>query len=107
MYAVIELKWHQYIVREGDTITVDKLDLAEGEKLTVDKILLAFDEKAEKVIVGNPYIAKANVECVVKANQKGEKVRIIKFRRKNRYQRTMWFRAHQSLLDIKKISLNG
>ena len=107
MYAVVELKWHQYIVQEGDTITVDNVDLDEGAKLTIDTVLLAFDDKGEKVIVGTPYIAKAKVECVVSKNQKGEKIRIIKFKRKNRYQRTIGFRPHQSLLDIKKIEING
>jgi len=107
MYAVVELKGHQYIVQEGDTITVDNVDLAEGEKLTIDTVLLAFDDKADKVVVGTPYIAKAKVECVVNKNQKGEKTRIIKFKRKNRYQRTIGFRPHQSLLDIKKIEING
>ena len=107
MYAVVELKWHQYIVQEGDTITVDNVDLDEGAKLTIDTVLLAFDEKWDKVIVGTPYIAKAKVECVVNKNQKGEKIRIIKFKRKNRYQRTIGFRPYQSLLDIKKIDING
>ena len=107
MYAVVELKGHQYIVQEGDTITVDNVDLDEGEKMTIDTVLLAFDDKGEKVIVGTPYLAKAKVECVVAKNQKGDKIRIIKFKRKNRYQRTIGFRAHQSLLDIKKIEING
>ncbi len=107
MYAVVEIKGHQYIVHEGDTITVDKMNLAEGEKITIDTVLLAFDEKAEKVIIGTPYIAKAKVECVINKNQKGDKIRIIKFKRKNRYQRTIGFRPHQSLLDIKKITING
>jgi large subunit ribosomal protein L21 len=107
MYAVVELKGHQYIVQEGDIITVDNVDLAEGEKMTIDNVLLAFNDKADKVIVGAPYIAKAKVECVVSKNQKGDKVRVIKFKRKNRYQRTIGFRAHQSLLEIKKIDING
>ena len=107
MYAVVELKGHQYIVQEGDTITVDNVDLDEGEKMTSDTVLLAFDDKGDKVIVGAPYIAKAKVECVVSKNQKGDKIRVIKFKRKNRYQRTIGFRAHQSLLDIKKIEING
>jgi len=107
MYAVVELKGHQYIVQEGDIITVDNVDLAEGEKMIIDNVLLAFDDKADKVIVGAPYIAKAKVECVVSKNQKGDKMRIIKFKRKNRYQRTIGFRAHQSLLEIKKIDING
>jgi large subunit ribosomal protein L21 len=107
MYAVVELKWHQYIIQEGDTITVDNVDLDEWSKMTIDTVLLAFDDKGEKVIVWTPYIAKAKVECVVSKNQKGDKLRIIKFKRKNRYQRTIGFRPHQSLLDIKKIDING
>ena len=107
MYAVVELKGHQYIVQEGDTITVDNVDLDEGEKMTIDTVLLAFDDKGDKVIVGAPYIAKAKVECVVSKNQKGDKIRVIKFKRKNRYQRTIGFRPYQSLLDIKKIEING
>jgi len=62
MYAVVELKGHQYIVQEGDIITVDSLDLDEGAKMTIDNVLLAFDDKGDKVIVGTPYIAKAKVE---------------------------------------------
>lgn len=107
MFAVVELKGHQYIVQEGDIITVDNVDLDEGAKMTIDTVLLAFDDKGEKVVVGAPYIAKAKVECVVSKNQKGEKIRVIKFKRKNRYQRTIGFRPHQSLLDIKKIEING
>jgi large subunit ribosomal protein L21 len=75
--------------------------------MTIDTVLLTFDDKGDKVVVGTPYVAKAKVECVVAKNQKGEKVRIIKFKRKNRYQRTIGFRQSQSLLDIKKIDING
>ena len=107
MYAVVELKWHQYIVQEGDTITVDNVNLDEGSKMTIDTVLLTFDEKGEKVVVGTPHVAKAKVECLVDKNQKWDKMRIIKFKNKNRYQRTIGFRAHQSLLQIKKIIIDG
>lgn len=107
MYAVVELKWHQYIVQEGDIITVDSVDLPEWETLVIDNVLLAFDEKAEKVIVGKPNIANAKVECTIDKNQKWDKIRVIKFKNKNRYTRTIGFRPHQSLLNIKKIIING
>lgn len=107
MYAVIELKGHQYIVQEGNTITVDNVDLEEGAKLVVDTVLLTFDEAGTKVHLGTPYLAKAKVECVVAKNQKWDKIRVIKFKKKNRYQRTIGFRPHQSLLEIKKIDING
>lgn len=107
MYAVVEIKGHQYIVQEGDIIVVDNVDLDEGSKMTIDTVLLAFDDKGEKVVVGAPYIANAKVECIVNKNQKGEKIKVIKFKRKNRYQRTMWFRPYESFLEIKKIDING
>ena len=75
--------------------------------MSIDTVLLAFDEKGDKVLVGTPHIDKAKVECIVDKNQKGDKIRVIKFKRKNRYQRTIWFRPHQSLLTIKKIDIHG
>lgn len=106
MYAVIEYKGHQFIAKEWDILTVDLVDATEGGKVTLDKIVLAFDEKAEKVLVGNPYV-KGHVDAEIQKHQQGEKVRIIKFKRKNRYQRTLWFRAQQSILLIKKIQIDG
>ncbi len=107
MYAVIELQGHQYIIREWDTITVDKLTWNEGDKITVDKVLLAFDDKGEQVMLGRPYIDKASVECTIDSHTKWEKIKVIKFKRKNRYQRTIWFRPHLSVLHINKISVHG
>jgi len=44
MFAVIELQGHQYIVREGDTIVVDKLELEDTASYTADKVLLIAEE---------------------------------------------------------------
>jgi ribosomal protein L21 len=46
MYAVIDLQGHQYIVKKGDEIVVDKIEPTSGKKKVVaDKVLLAFDEE--------------------------------------------------------------
>lgn len=104
MYAVIGLNWHQYIVTEGDSITVDSLDVEEWKKLEIKEVLSIFDEKGESVTVGAPYLTKASVVCDVVAHQKGDKIRITKFKRKNRYERTIGFRPQQTVLHIKKIN---
>lgn len=105
MYAVVEYKWHQHIVKEWDEIVVDLVDEVEGGKVALDKILLAFDEKGEKVLIGKPYV-KWHVDVEVQKHKQWDKVRIIKFRRKNRYQRTLWFRAQQTILLIKKVQID-
>lgn len=104
MYAVIGLNWHQYIVTEGDSIVVDSLDVEEGKNIEVKEVLSVFDEKGENVKVGAPYLAKASVMCDVVAHQQGEKIRVTKFKRKNRYERNIGFRAQQTVLHIKKIN---
>lgn len=104
MYAVIGLNGHQYIVTEGDSIVVDSLDIETWKELEVKEVLSVFDEKWETVKIGTPYLEKASVVCKVDAHQQGEKLRITKFKRKNRYQRTIWFRAKQTVLTIKKIN---
>lgn len=103
MYAVISLKGHQYIVAEGDQIVVDSLGQETGE-ITIKEVLSVFDAEAKNVVVGKPFIKDASVVCDIVASQQGEKMRVTKFIRKNRYQRTIGFRAQQTVLNIKKIT---
>ena len=53
MYAIIETGGKQLKVEVGDTIFVEKLDVAEGETVVLDKVLFIGD-KTNKI--GNPYI---------------------------------------------------
>ncbi|MDR2541064.1 MAG: 50S ribosomal protein L21 [Candidatus Peribacteria bacterium] len=104
MYAVISLQGHQYIVNEGLELTVDNLSLAEGKSLTVDTVLAIFDEKGETVKVGKPYVDGAKVEATIGTTAKGEKVSVVKFKRKNRYFRSHGFRPTETVLTINKIT---
>jgi large subunit ribosomal protein L21 len=103
MYAVISLQGHQYIVSEGTALVVDNLSLEEGKKLIVDSVLAVFDEQGETVKVGTPFVEGAKVEATVGTTQKGEKVHVIKFKRKNRYFRNRGFRPTETVLTINKI----
>jgi len=103
MYAVVDLQWHQYIVSEKDEIVVDNVDIAQWWSLVADKVLAIFDEKGDSVKVWKPYVDWASVEFNVGETQKGEKVNILKFKRKTRYARLRGFRPLQTVLTVKKI----
>lgn len=103
MYAVISLQGHQYIVSEGTELVVDNLSLEEGKKMTIDSVLAVFDEKGESVKVGTPFVEGAKVEATVGTTQKGEKIQVIKFKRKNRYFRNKGFRPIETVLTINKV----
>ena len=106
MFAVVQFKGHQYIAKEGDTLIVDLVQWEVGSDVVLDKVLLAFDETGKDVLIGTPYL-KGEVVAEIVKHQQGEKLRIIKFKRKNRYQRTLGFRPQQTVLTIKKVQVNG
>ena len=101
MYAVVELQGHQYIVSEWAEIIVDNLGVNQSEKFVANKVLAIFDEAGNDVKVGKPVVDGASE---VGATQKGEKVSVLKFKRKTRYARLKGFRPLQTTLVAKKIS---
>lgn len=106
MYAVVSLKGHQYIVSEGARIVVDSLGMEDGAELKVTEVLASFDEKGQSVSLGMPYVSGAHVLFTVINSQKGDKIRVVKFKRKNRYERNQGFRPHQTVLEVKKLQIH-
>lgn len=107
MYAVVELQWHQYIVKKWDKIIVDKMDGEVWTKVNVDTVLSVFDEKGESVSVWAPYLEKAKVVVELLETKKWKKINVLKFKRKNRYERNFGFRPQETTLEVKKIDFNG
>lgn len=103
MYAVIALQWHQYIVSKGAQIIVDQLDLEEGSTLTPD-VLAIFSEDGSTIDFGTPTLA-AKVVCEVVSHQRGDKIRVLKFKRKTRYERNFGHRSYQTTLTVSSIDV--
>ncbi len=104
MYAVVELQWHQYIVTQDNELVVDSLDLDIGKVFDVD-VLALFNEDGSKISLGFPVVDWVTVSFEVVSHQRGEKIRVLKFKRKNRYERNFWHRSYQTVLVVK--SVNG
>lgn len=105
MYAVIALQWHQYIVREWDTIVVDNISSEVWEILSNSNVLAKFDSDWKNVVVWKPFIENAEISLKVVENKKWEKMHITKFKRKNRYSRRIWFRHQQTVLYVEKLKI--
>ena len=103
MYAVIKLQGHQYIVSEWTELVVDNLSLDKWDKLSISEVLAVFDESWATVKVGKPFVKWAKVEATVWSTQKWEKVSVLKFKRKTRYSRKIWFRPTETILTINSI----
>ena len=86
MYSVVEIKGHQYKLKAGDMIDVEKIDLEEGKTITFDTVLLIGG--GAKTLVGAPVVGGAKVTATVVRQARGRKLIILKrkpgaYRRKN------------------------
>ncbi len=104
-YAIISLGGKQYRVSEGETLVVDKLAEEQIDKkgvVSVTDVLFVRDGKDIKV--GTPLVEGAVVTLQHEQNQKGEKLRVFKYKSKSRYRRTQGHRQHESVFTVKKIA---
>jgi large subunit ribosomal protein L21 len=108
MYAVIETGGKQVRVTTGDIIQVEKLTGDIGSKVTFDKVLFLSNptDGGSDVSLGQPYVSNAKVEAEIVAQGRGEKVTIIKMKRRKQYRRTQGHRQEQTQLLIMSLS-NG
>ncbi len=99
MLAVVEIGKKQYLVKEGDSIEVERLD-AEGE-ISFDKVLLLAD--GEQVSIGTPYLDKVTVEAQVEGENKAKKIIVYKFNRRKKYRKKQGHRQIHTKIKIKRI----
>ena len=102
MYAVIKTGGKQYRVAEGDKLKVEKLDIATGESIELDQVLLVAN--GEDVKIGAPVVAGAKVNAEVVAHGRGQKVTIVKFRRRKHHRKQQGHRQWFTELKITGIS---
>jgi large subunit ribosomal protein L21 len=105
MYAVIASGGKQYRVSEGDTLRLEKLDLDAGASVDFSEVLLIAD--GDNIMIGGPKLTGAKVSAEVVANGRGEKIKIIKFRRRKHHLKRMGHRQDYTEVKITGISAEG
>ena len=102
MYAVIVTGGKQYRVSQGDKVRVEKLDAAEGDSVEIDQVLMVVD--GDDVKIGAPVLDGGKVTAEVTAQGRGDKVDIIKFRRRKHHMKRQGHRQAYTELEITGIS---
>lgn len=99
--AVIQTGSKQYIVHEGETLTVELLKAETGEKVTFEPLLVIDESKVEvgtPVVVGRSVIAE-----VVTDDKQADKVTAIRYKAKKRVHKVHGHRQHQTVLKVTAI----
>ncbi|MFC6277180.1 50S ribosomal protein L21 [Psittacicella hinzii] len=100
MYAVIRTGGKQYRVTEGQVIEVEKLDV--NGQVTFEEVLLVAN--GNDVKIGTPVVAGAKVTAEVVEQFRGEKVRIVKFRRRKHHLKQTGHRQYLTKVKITGIA---
>lgn len=101
MYAIVKAGGKQYRVEKGDQLVVDRMPDDVGAKVTLEPLLFRSDD----AVFDADGLEKVKVEAVVRGHQRGEKVRILKFKPKRGYKRRMGHRSEQTVLEIADIKM--
>lgn len=101
MHAIIRTGGKQYRVAEGQTLRVESLPVNPGDSIELGDVLMISD--AGQTLVGTPLVAGAKVMATVVANGRGEKIRIVKFRRRKHHRKQMGHRQNFTQLEINSI----
>ncbi len=102
IYAIIETGGKQYKVSPGQTIDVERLDIAEGDTVELERVLLIAD--GDRLRVGKPAIQGAKVIVTSKGEGKDKKIIVFKYKSKVRYRRKTGHRQLYTRLTIEKIN---
>lgn len=103
MYAVIASGGKQHRVVEGETLKLEKIEVATGESFDFDQVLMVVD--GEKIAIGEPTVKGAKVTAEVVSHGRGEKVTIIKFKRRKHHMKRQGHR--QWYTEVKITGIKG
>jgi large subunit ribosomal protein L21 len=101
VYAIVEDSGTQIKLTPGAVLDVDlrQDEAAEGSTITFDRVLALKGEGDDPAKVGTPYLDGASVTAEVIGEIKGDKIDVIKFKRRKNYRRKAGHR--QRLLRIR------
>lgn len=101
-FAVIETGGKQYLIKEGDTIKIEKLKKPDHEGfLNFEKVLLYVQENEIKI--GKPYLSGLEIKAAWLKDEKSKKIKILRYHSKTRRRRKKGHRQILTHIKIKEI----
>jgi large subunit ribosomal protein L21 len=102
MYAVFETGGKQYRATTGDKIKVEKIEAEKGSTVELDKVLMVGE--GQDVKIGTPFLEGGKVTVKVLDHGRGDKVKIIKFKRRKHHLKRMGHRQYFTQIEITGIN---
>jgi large subunit ribosomal protein L21 len=105
MYAVFATGGKQYRATTGDILKIEKLDAEKGANVELDQVLMVGE--GEDVKVGTPYLKGGKVSATIVEHGRGEKIKILKFKRRKHHMKRMGHRQDFTRIEITGIAASA
>jgi large subunit ribosomal protein L21 len=103
MYAIVKTGGKQYRVERGQRLLIERLAVEEGADVALEPILY----RSEEVVFDKAGLQKVKVTARVLAHERGEKLRVFKFKPKRGYRRRTGHRQDLTRIEVTEIALGG
>jgi large subunit ribosomal protein L21 len=103
MYAIVKTGGKQYRVERGQYLLVERLPEAEGASVALQPILYRSDD----AVFDKAGLEKVKVTAKIVAHERGEKLRVFKFKPKRGYKRRTGHRQELTRIEVTDISLGA
>jgi large subunit ribosomal protein L21 len=102
-YAIVKTGGKQYRVEEGQTLLVERLPDDEGATVALQPLLF----RSTDTIFDADGLKQVSVRAKVVGHERGEKLRVFKFKPKRGYKRTAGHRQELTRLEITSLTAGG
>jgi large subunit ribosomal protein L21 len=103
MYAIVKTGGKQYRVERGQTLLVERLAVDEGGNVALEPILY----RSEEAVFDSAGLKKVKVTAKVLSHERGEKLRVFKFKPKRGYKRRNGHRQELTRIEVTDISIGA
>jgi large subunit ribosomal protein L21 len=103
MYAIVKTGGKQYRVERGQTLLVERLAAEQGASVALEPILYRSDD----AVFDAAGLKKVKVTAKVVAHERGEKLRVFKFKPKRGYKRRTGHRQELTRIEVTDIRIGA
>jgi large subunit ribosomal protein L21 len=103
MYAIVKTGGKQYRVENGQTLLVERLAAEQGSSVNLEPLLY----RSDQTVLDKDGLAKVKVTAKIVGHERGEKLRVAKFKPKRGYKRRTGHRQELTRIEITGIALAG
>ena len=103
VYAIVKVGGKQYRVEKGGQLVVDRMREDEGATVALQPLLF----RSTDTVFDADGLKQVSVKAKIVAHERGEKLRVFKFKPKRGYKRTAGHRQELTRLEIVSLTAGG